>query len=64
MTVNRPGSGGGTTTSSWPPWKVDWFNHRRLHGANGDIPPIEYEFNHYRPIAGLPEEQPAAPSLH
>src|SRR5690606_5098777 len=22
---------------------VDWFNHRRLHGACGDIPPAELE---------------------
>ena len=22
---------------------VDWFNHRRLHSAIGDIPPVEYE---------------------
>jgi putative transposase len=43
---------------------VDWFNHRRLHSACGDIPPIEYEDNHYRSIAGLTEDQPAAPSLH
>ncbi len=43
---------------------VDWFNHRRLHGACGDIPPIEYEDNHYRSIAGLTEDEPAAPSLH
>ena len=22
---------------------VDWWNHRRLHGACGDVPPVEYE---------------------
>ena len=22
---------------------VDWFNHRRLHSACGDIPPVEFE---------------------
>jgi putative transposase len=43
---------------------VDWFNHRRLHGACGDIPPVEYEDNYYRSIAGLTEDLPAAPSLH
>jgi putative transposase len=43
---------------------VDWFNHRRLHSACGDIPPIEFEDNYYRSIAGLTEDQPAAPSLH
>ena len=24
---------------------VDWFNHRRLHGACGGVPPGEYEAN-------------------
>src|SRR3712207_2112113 len=32
---------------------VDRFDHRRLHSACGDIPPVEYEDNHYRSIAGL-----------
>ncbi|WP_375295860.1 IS3 family transposase [Gordonia westfalica] len=22
---------------------IDWFNHRRLHGEIGHIPPVEYE---------------------
>ncbi|MER5996756.1 IS3 family transposase [Streptomyces viridosporus] len=26
---------------------VDWYNHRRLHGEIGHIPPVEYENNHY-----------------
>ncbi len=26
---------------------VDWFNNRRLHSELGDIPPAEYEHNHY-----------------
>jgi putative transposase len=26
---------------------IDWFNHRRLHGACGDIPPAEFETNYY-----------------
>ncbi|MGH7868351.1 MAG: IS3 family transposase, partial [Candidatus Dormibacteraceae bacterium] len=29
---------------------VDWWNHRRLHGACGDIPPAEYEENYYRKL--------------
>src|SRR5205823_5279091 len=29
---------------------VDWFNHRRLHGAIGMIPPAEKEATHYRQI--------------
>jgi putative transposase len=32
---------------------LDWFNHRRLHTACGDLPPVEYEANHYR------DQQPA-----
>ena len=27
---------------------IDWFNHRRLHGEIGTIPPVEYENEHYR----------------
>jgi putative transposase len=27
---------------------IDWFNHRRLHGEIGTIPPVEFENNHYR----------------
>ncbi|TDD27333.1 IS3 family transposase [Nonomuraea terrae] len=27
---------------------LDWYNHRRLHTACGDIPPAEYEAIHYR----------------
>lgn len=26
---------------------VDWFNHRRLHSEIGDVPPAEFEANHY-----------------
>ena len=25
---------------------IDWFNHRRLHGELGLLPPVEYESNH------------------
>jgi transposase InsO family protein len=38
---------------------VDWFNHRRLHGEIGLIPPAEFETNHW---AGLtPEHYPETP---
>ena len=43
---------------------VDWFNHRRLHSHCGNVPPVEFETNYYRQIAGLTEDQPAEPSLH
>ena len=26
---------------------VDWFNHRRLHGEIGLVPPAEFEANHW-----------------
>ena len=32
---------------------VDWFNHRRLFEACGDIPPAELERAHYRQQAAL-----------
>jgi len=25
---------------------VDWYNHRRLHGELGEVPPVEYEQTH------------------
>ena len=31
-------------TAAW----VDWWNHRRLHGAIGDVPPAEYEADYHR----------------
>jgi putative transposase len=27
---------------------IDWFNHRRLHGEIGLVPPVEFEEQHYR----------------
>lgn len=30
-------------TAEW----ADWYNHRRLHGEIGHIPPVEYEANYY-----------------
>ena len=29
---------------------VGWYNHHRIHGALGDIPPAEHETNHYASI--------------
>jgi transposase InsO family protein len=39
-------------TAGW----VDWYNHRRLHGTLGMIPPAEYEQAHYAALN--PEKQP------
>lgn len=33
---------------------VNWYNHRRLFGALGYVPPVEYEANHY-PVQVLAE---------
>ncbi|WP_035957077.1 integrase core domain-containing protein [Kitasatospora sp. NRRL B-11411] len=30
-------------TAEW----VDWYNHRRLHGETGHVPPVEYENAYY-----------------
>ena len=41
-------------TASW----VHWFNNERLHSSIGDIPPLEYEQNHYDSTHG--HDEPAA----
>ena len=34
---------------------VEWWNHRRLHGELGDVPPAEFEAAHYsQPRTGTP----------
>jgi putative transposase len=33
---------------------VDWFNHRRLHGELGMVPPAEFEAIHYDGLAPAP----------
>jgi putative transposase len=40
-------------TAGW----VDWYNHRRLHGSIGMVPPAEFEQEHYAALN--PQEQPA-----
>jgi putative transposase len=43
---------------------IDWFNHRRLHGEIGLVPPAEFEDNHYRHNPSPAPAEPALPSLH
>ena len=43
---------------------VDWFNHRRLHGEIGLIPPAEFEDNHYRHNNAPTTVEESVPSLH
>ena len=38
---------------------VDWYNHRRLHGELGLIPPAEFEANHW--ASPTPEHYPENP---
>jgi len=38
---------------------VDWFNHRRLHGEIGLVPPVEYETAHRNPTTVHEPGQPA-----
>jgi hypothetical protein len=37
---------------------VSWFNHDRLHGALGDIPPVEFEAAHADPTVGAALRSP------
>ena len=39
---------------------VDWFNHRRLHGEIGLVPPAEFEANHWPSIT--PAHYPETPA--
>lgn len=43
---------------------VDWFNHRRLHGEIGLIPPTEHEDNYYRHNSAAATAAASVPSLH
>ena len=43
---------------------IDWFNHRRLHGEIGLVPPAEYEDTHYRHNPAPATVEAAVPSLH
>jgi putative transposase len=43
---------------------VDWFNHRRLHGEIGLIPPAEHEDVFYRHNPAATTVAASVPSLH
>ena len=43
---------------------VDWFNHRRLHGEIGLVPPAEFEDAHYRHHTAPATAEAALPSLY
>jgi putative transposase len=43
---------------------IDWFNHRRLHGKIGTIPPVEFEHEHYRHNTAPTTVEASVQSLH
>ena len=43
---------------------IDWFNHRRLHGEIGTIPPVEYENEHYCHHSAPAAADASVPSLY
>ena len=43
---------------------IDWFNHRRLHGEIGLVPPAEYENDLYRHHPAATTVAASVPSLH
>jgi putative transposase len=43
---------------------IDWFNHRRLHGEIGLMPPAEHEDDFYRHNTAATTVAASVPSLH
>src|SRR6195952_1308744 len=43
---------------------VDWFNHRRLHGEIGLIPPVELEDTYYRQNTAAANVEASVATLH
>jgi putative transposase len=43
---------------------LDWYNHRRLHGEIGMIPPAELEATYYRQTSPTESREVKEPSLH
>ena len=43
---------------------IDWFNHRRLHGEIGLVPPAEREATYYRQTNAPAQAEASVPSLH
>jgi len=43
---------------------IDWFNHRRLHGEIGLVPPVEFEEEHYRQNPAPTTVSASVQSLH
>jgi putative transposase len=43
---------------------IDWFNHRRLHGEIGLVPPAEHEDSFYRQNTAAATVAASVPSLY
>jgi len=43
---------------------IDWYNHRRLHGEIGLVPPAEHEDHYYRHNPAPTTVAASVPSLH
>ena len=43
---------------------IEWFNHRRLHGEIGLIPPAELEETYYRQNTAPANAEASVASLH
>ena len=43
---------------------IDWFNHRRLHGEIGLVPPVAFEEEHHRHHPAPATVEASVPSLH
>jgi putative transposase len=43
---------------------IDWFNHRRLHGEMGLVPPVELEDDYYRQNTAPATVEASVGSLH
>ena len=43
---------------------IDWFNHRRLHGELGLVPPAEHEDRYYTSTTAAATAAASVPSLH
>ena len=42
---------------------INWFNHRRLHGEIGLVPPAEFEDDFYRQVSVSEQDEALVPSL-
>ena len=43
---------------------LDWYNHRRLHGEIGMVPPAELEASYYRQTSPTETDEVKEPSLY